>query len=65
MGALPIFPEPDARRILRLDGGGPTARVTAMAFSPDGRRLYAAGYDKVVRFWEWDATGKKVELVHI
>jgi WD40 repeat protein len=44
--------------ILRVEGDGPTAQVTALAFSPDGKTLYAAGYDKVVRFWTWDATKK-------
>src|SRR5206468_3807623 len=37
--------------MLRLEAGGPTAFVTALAFAPDGKTLYAAGYDKVVRAW--------------
>jgi WD40 repeat protein len=37
--------------LLRLEAGGPTAYVTALAFDPDGTTLYAAGWDKVVRVW--------------
>ena len=38
----------DRDPILRLDAGGATASVTALAFSPDGQRLYAAGWDSGV-----------------
>jgi len=38
--------------ILRLQAGGPTTYITSLVFSPDGRTLYAAGWDKVVRIWE-------------
>src|SRR5438128_6899855 len=48
----------DKAPILRLEAGGPTAYVTALAFSPDGKRLYAAGFDKVVRVWVRDARGQ-------
>jgi WD40 repeat protein len=46
--------------VLRLDAGGPTAFVTALAFSPDGRTLYAAGWDKVVHVWTLDGEGRFV-----
>src|SRR5947209_19587750 len=36
---------------LRLEPGGPTGVLNAVAFGPNGDRLYAAGYDKVVRVW--------------
>jgi WD40 repeat protein len=40
------------RPLLSLEAQGPTAQVTALAFSPNGRTLYAAGFDKVVRAWK-------------
>jgi WD40 repeat protein len=44
---------PEEAPILRLKGG-PNTLVTSLAFSPDGRRLYAGGYDKVVHVWTLD-----------
>jgi WD40 repeat protein len=41
----------DKEPLLCLQTGGPTALVTALAFSPDGKTLYATGFDKVVRVW--------------
>lgn len=52
----------DVKPLLRLEAGGPTSNVTALAFSPDGNTLYAAGYDKVVRGWAWNAAKKTFEL---
>jgi WD40 repeat protein len=49
--ADPAVPAGDGKPVLRLEAGGPTAAVTALAFAPDGRTLYAAGLDKVVRAW--------------
>src|SRR5262245_22623158 len=47
----PPFPrEP----MLQLQSVGPTAAVNGLAFAPDGKTLYAAGYDKVVRAWRHD-----------
>jgi WD40 repeat protein len=46
------LPPGDAKPVLQLEAGGPTAAVTAMVFSKDGKTLYAAGLDKVVRVWE-------------
>ncbi len=43
---------------LQLEAGGPTAQVTALAFSPDGKTLYVGGYDKVVRTWALDDKGR-------
>ena len=44
-----LVPPADGKPILQLDAGGPMAAVTAMAFAPDGKTLYAGGFDKVVR----------------
>src|SRR5207302_7832864 len=48
----------DQDPLLRLEADGPTSYVTALAFSPDGKMLYAAGWDKVVRVWMLDAQGR-------
>jgi WD40 repeat protein len=53
----PGAPEP----LLRLEADGPTAYVTSLAFDPrDGKTLYAAGFDKVVRAWALDEKGQFV-----
>src|SRR5438128_1332439 len=54
----PILPPGEKEPLLRLEAGGPTAYVTALAFSPDGKLLYVGGWDKVVRVWRLDAQGK-------
>lgn len=51
--SLPADKEP----LLRVDPGGPAAFVTALAFGPDGKTLYAAGWDKVIRVWTKNAKG--------
>src|SRR5437660_11288530 len=56
----PVLPPGDKEPLLRLEAGGPTSYVTALAFSPDGQNLYAAGWDKVVRVWNLDRQGKFV-----
>lgn len=43
--------------VLRVEAGGPTSSTSALAFSPDGKTLYAAGFDKVVRAWELQGDG--------
>src|SRR6478735_3243582 len=57
-------PEPlvgERAPVLRLEAGGPTARVTGMAFSPDGKTLYETGLDKVVRVWTRDPRDQRFE----
>jgi len=51
--ALISAAEKDNVPILRLNAGGPVSFVTSLAFSPDGKVLYAAGRDKVVHAWVW------------
>jgi WD40 repeat protein len=46
--------------LLRLEAGGPTSYVTALAFNNDGKMLYSAGWDKVVRVWRLNGHGKFV-----
>lgn len=49
----------EAEPFLRVKPGGPQSYVTALAFSPSGKTLYAAGWDKVIHVWEQDgATGR-------
>jgi WD40 repeat protein len=48
--------------VLRIDAEGPTAQVTGLAFAPDGKTLYAAGLDKVVRVWKRNAADNAFEL---
>jgi WD40 repeat protein len=55
-----VLPPGEKEPLLRLEAGGPTAFVTALAFNRDGTRLYAAGWDKVVRVWNLNGQGKFV-----
>src|SRR5438128_8730113 len=56
----PVLPPGDKDPLLRLEAGGPTSLVTALAFSPDGKLLYVGGWDKVVRVWSLDKGGQFV-----
>jgi WD40 repeat protein len=56
------LPPGDKEPFLRLEAGGPTTFVTSLAFSPDGKTLYAAGYDKVVRVWKHNQRSAAFEL---
>lgn len=45
----------EKRPWLTLNAGGHTATVNALAFAPDGKRLYSAGLDKAVHVWDMGA----------
>lgn len=47
--------------LLMLDTGGHTGVISMIAFTPDGKHLVSAGYDKVVRVWDWQ-TGQTIRV---
>jgi WD40 repeat protein len=51
------LPPGDKEPVLRIDSGGPGAFVTSLVFSPDGKTLYAAGWDKVISVWTLNDKG--------
>jgi WD40 repeat protein len=55
-------PADDTPPLLRVEAGGPTSQVTALAFGPDSKTLYAAGFDKVIRVWNLDPQSGKFVL---
>jgi WD40 repeat protein len=48
--------------VLRLEAEGPTSYVTSIAFSPNGRTLYAGSWDKTVYVWKWDDAAGEFRL---
>jgi len=54
-GQAGVIPPGEANPVLRVQAGGPTSLVNALAFSADGRTLYTSGWDKVVHVWRLDA----------
>jgi WD40 repeat protein len=52
------LPPGDKEPAPRIDPGGPGAFVTSLAFSSDGKTLYAAGWDKVIRVWTLNDKGE-------
>lgn len=60
--AAPILPAGDKKPFLRIEAGGPSSFVTSLAFRPDGKTLYEAGFDKIVRVWKLDEEQKTFVL---
>src|SRR5262245_35566977 len=58
----PVSAQPPAAKepLLRLEAGGPTGFVTTTVLSEDGKTLYAAGFDQVVRVWKLNNKGEWV-----
>lgn len=50
---------------LQLNTGGHTATVQALAFSPDGSRLYSAGQDKVVHIWNTSSAVRDLRRTYL
>ncbi|NTX52264.1 HEAT repeat domain-containing protein [Myxococcus sp. CA039A] len=56
-GTLRFGTHADGNVQWQLEGAHPGG-VTALASSPDGKVLFSAGADGIVRGWEWDSTRK-------
>jgi WD40 repeat protein len=54
----PDVPVGERDPVLRIEAQGATALVTGLAFEPDGKTLYVAGQDKVIRVWTREGRGK-------
>ena len=52
-----VLPPGNKMPFLRLQANGPTSPVTSVVFAPDGKTLYTAGADKVVRVWRSTPNG--------
>ena len=53
-------PEVEPEPILRIETGGHSSFVTTLAWHPNGRELWSAGLDKIVRVWRLADGGKFV-----
>ena len=56
-GEVRVFDPADGQQVFTLRGH--TANVTAVAFSPDGRRIATSSFDRTVKLWETE-TGQEV-----
>src|SRR5262249_44799984 len=53
----PDVPVGERAPVLRIEAQGAIALVTGLAFAPDGKTLYVAGQDKVIRVWTREGRG--------
>ena len=53
-----MLPPPAVPLCFVSEAGGPRSYVKSLCFSPDGRKLYAAGWDKVVQVWDLNQAGQ-------
>jgi WD40 repeat protein len=56
------LPLGDRRPTPLLDPGGPAAPVLALAFSPDGKTLFAGGLDKTIRVYRAKGAGWEADV---
>jgi len=61
--AAPTTPATSTNQpILQIDPGGHLAKISGVAFTPDGRYLVSASDDKLIRVWDLE-TGKTVRTL--
>ncbi len=58
-GELNIWDVAKGKKLHSLTPAGGRARFTAVALSPDGKRVATGGYDQVIRLWNLE-TGKQI-----
>jgi len=64
-GPVALQQRPDEEPWLRINAGGHTATVEALAFTPDAIRLCSAGLDKVVEVWNLAAATRDLRRVFL
>jgi WD40 repeat protein len=50
------------KRVLMLNTGGHHAEISGVTFAADGNYVVSAGFDKVVRVWDWRA-GRTIRII--